>query len=58
MIVNKTLIIEALELGLASAQVEANEYHRTMAGYRQAQHDALDADVETIKDAIEYVSNI
>ena len=51
--VEKTLILSALDNGLDAAQEEADEYHRTMAGYRQYRHDYLDAAVVDIKAAIE-----
>jgi hypothetical protein len=54
----KQLILEALQIGLESAQEEAGHYHQTMAGYRQYRHDALDADVEKIKTAIAIVNNL
>lgn len=44
---------EALnDIGLDCASQVAGEYHDAMAGYRQYRHDALDADVETIKKTI------
>ena len=51
--VEKILILSALDDGLDAAQLEADEYHRTMAGYRQYQHDYLDAVVVDIRAAIE-----
>ena len=53
----KKLILEALQIGLETCQVEADEYHRTMAGYRQYRHDAMDADIEKIKRAIAVVED-
>lgn len=52
---DKKLLLEALQIGLETCQEEAAEYHRTMAGYRQYRHDAMDADIETIKRAISFV---
>lgn len=40
------------DIGLDCASQVAGEYHAAMAGYRQSRHDALDADVETMKSAI------
>ena len=54
----KQLILDALQIGLESAQGEASEYHRTMSGYRQYRHDAMDADVEIIKSAIDALNNM
>ena len=51
--IEKKLILSALDNGLDAAQGEADEYHRTMAGYRQYRHDYLDAAVVDIKAAIE-----
>lgn len=58
---NKELIariIEALELGYYSALDEATNYHVSMAGYRQSQHEAYDRDVALIKSVLEEVKSI
>lgn len=58
---NKELIsriIEALEIGCDSALNDAINYHLTMAGYRQSQHEAYDRDVELIKSVLEEVKLI
>jgi hypothetical protein len=55
---DKTLLLEALQIGLESAQEEAGNYHRTMAGYRQYRHDAMDADIEKIKNAIDIINKL
>lgn len=44
--------LEALEIGYDSAHSEASRYHAAMAGYKQAQHDAMDASVQQIAKAI------
>jgi hypothetical protein len=54
---DKKLLLEALQIGLETCQEEAAEYHRTMAGYRQYRHDALDANIELIKQAIARVED-
>lgn len=41
-------LIEALTIGRDCAAEVANSYHNAMKGYRQYQHDALDADVAKI----------
>jgi len=46
------LILEALEIGYASAEAEAAQYHAAMAGYRPERHAAMDADVAKIAAAI------
>lgn len=45
--------LEALQIGESAAESIAEEYHKAMKGYRQARHDALDADVQKIRSAIE-----
>lgn len=45
-------VLEALEIGHDAAWQVAVEYHAAMKGYRQAEHDAKDADVAKIADAI------
>jgi hypothetical protein len=50
-------IMEALEIGYASACAEAAQYHAAMAGYRPARHAAMDADVETISNAMAALVN-
>ena len=45
-------VLEALQIGLESTQSESDDYHAKMAGYRQYRHDAMDEDVNKIKDAI------
>ena len=49
---DKKLICDALQIGLENAQESAEEFHSKWANYRQYRHDAMDADVETIKQAI------
>ena len=44
--------LEALEIGYASAEAEAAQYHAAMAGYRPERHAAMDADVAKIAQAI------
>jgi len=44
--------LEALEIGHDSAQAEAEQYHRSMAGYRRLKHIAMDVAVQQIADAI------
>jgi hypothetical protein len=46
------LILEALEIGYASAEAEAAQYHAAMAGYRPERHAAMDADAAKIAAAI------
>lgn len=48
--------LEALHIGASAAESIAEQYHEAMKGYRQARHDALDADVRTIRTAIEGIS--
>jgi hypothetical protein len=54
----KAKLLEALEIGRDAAFCEAQEYHAGMMGYRQRQHDRLDADVKTIDEAIELLTSI
>jgi hypothetical protein len=55
---DKKLLLEALQIGLESVQEDAGNYHLTMAGYRQYRHDALDANIELIKQAIAMVEDL
>ena len=45
-------LVEALTIGREAAYEVAQTYHASMAGYRQYEHDRLDADVKKIDDAI------
>ena len=44
--------LEALKIGHQSAQDCAETFHVEMAGYKQQRHEALDAEVKQISDAI------
>ena len=54
----KAKLLEALEIGRDAAYCEAQEYHASMMGYRQRDHDRLDANVKIIDEAIELLSRI
>lgn len=45
-------LVDAAEIGRDAAQEVATRYHAEMAGYRQNEHDAKDADVANIEAAI------
>jgi hypothetical protein len=49
---NRSLILEALEIGYDAAKAEAAQYHAAMAGYRPERHVEMDADVAKIAKAI------
>ena len=46
------LALEALEIGHEYAVETAEHFHIEMAGYKQHRHDAMDAEVKQIADAI------
>lgn len=48
-------VLEALEAGHDALASEAVDYHRTMAGYRPHIHQAMDAEVASVKAVLERV---
>jgi hypothetical protein len=49
---NLELIKEALEIALDLAVAEADHVHTVYKGYKPHKHEAVDKDLQTIKDAL------